>query len=286
MGCSFGSLQSSCGAPCFFKIHMSRPEVLIIDDLMESVALLLRYFSGESMDVMVALNGADGLRKALEGQPDVILLDVAMPNMDGYTVCRQLKANPRTTHIPVIFLSANDTLQHKLEGFAAGGVDYIGKPFSSEEVMARVFVHLRSGISSRVSKQRSDDSLRFASVPVVDREHQIITTALVFLQESGQEWLGLEQLARKVGVNERRLTELFRKLLGMTVSDYQITQRLESARAKLCSTDQQIQLIAEEAGYHNASDFSRAFRNRYGLGPREYRQASSGALTTLDSDLG
>jgi DNA-binding response OmpR family regulator len=259
---------------------MARAEILIIDDLMESVALLLRYFKSEPIDAMVALDGVDGLRKALEGQPDAILLDVAMPGMDGYQVCRELKANPRTASIPVIFLSANTSLQHKLDGFAAGGVDYIGKPFSSEEVMARVYVHLRSGHVVRQDPMRRASDTRRLEMREPDWENNIVTTALVYLQEAGQEWLALEPLARKVGVNERRLTELFRKHLGMTVAEYQITQRLEVARDKLCSSSQQIQIIAEEAGYHNASDFSRAFRLRYGLGPRDYRQASTGAMPT------
>lgn len=257
-------------------MHTPRPEVLIIDDLMASVALLLRYFHGESVDVMVALNGADGLRKAGAGQPDVILLDVSMPHTDGYAVCRALKADPRTAHIPVIFLSANNTLQHKLDGFAAGGVDYIAKPFSSEEVLARVFVHLRLSHLPRRRSAPEEARLPRSEPPGADREQQLITTALACLQDAEQDWLGLEQLARKVGVNEKRLTELFRRQLGMTVAEYQITQRLERARATLCASNLQIQLIAEEAGYQNASDFSRAFRQRYGLGPREYRQASSG----------
>ncbi len=260
---------------------MPRAEILIIDDLMESVALLLRFFKSEPIDAMVALNGVDGLRKAREGQPDAILLDVAMPGMDGYSVCRELKADNRTAHIPVIFLSANTSLQHKLDGFAAGGVDYIGKPFSSEEVMARVYVHLRSGNRPRQVMPGSGAGLQRLVAREQDGENSIVTTALVFLQEAGQEWLALEPLARKVGVNERRLTELFRKHLGMTVAEYQITQRLEVARAKLCNSAQQIQVIAEEAGYQNASDFSRAFRARYGLGPRDYRQASTGAAATL-----
>jgi DNA-binding response OmpR family regulator len=255
---------------------MQRAEILIIDDLMESVALLLRYFKSEPMDVMVALNGSDGLRKAREGQPNVILLDVAMPGMDGYAVCRALKADPLTAAIPVIYLSANTSLQHKLDGFAAGGVDYIGKPFSSEEVMARVYVQLRAGNNARPQRIASAVDVQRLGAPESDWEHKLVTTALVFLQAADQEWLGLEQLARQVGVNERRLNELFRNQLGMTVAEYQITQRLELARAKLCNSSQQIQLISEEAGYLNASDFSRAFRNRYGLGPREYRRASLG----------
>jgi len=255
---------------------MQRAEILIIDDLMESVALLLRYFQNEPIDAMVALNGLDGLRKAREGQPDVILLDVAMPGMDGYAVCRALKANPRTASIPVIFLSANTRLQHKLDGFSAGGVDYIGKPFSAEEVMARVYVHLRAGNAQRVRTADAAVGLPHGAVQEPDWENQLVTSALTLLQESGQEYVAQEKLARKLGVNERRLSELFRKHLGMTVADYQITQRLETARAKLCRGNKQIQAIAEEAGYRNASDFSRAFRNRYGLGPREYRQASFG----------
>ena len=234
---------------------------------------------------MVALNGVDGLRKAREGRPDVILLDVSMPGLDGYTVCRELKADPRTAAIPVIFLSANTSLQHKLDGFAAGGVDYIGKPFSSEEVMARVYVHLRVSNVVRLEQQDKLVDIQGGGGQKSDWEGNVVTAALVFLQEAGQEWLAHEQLARKVGVNERRLTELFRRHLGMTVAEYQITQRLETARAALSNTVQQIQLIAEQAGYQNASDFSRAFRNRYGLGPRDYRQASAGAMSILsDTD--
>jgi len=143
-----------------------------------------------------------------------------------------------------------------------------------------VYVHLRSGSVDRQELSGRASDTRRLEVRESDWENNIVTTALVYLQEAGQEWLALEQLARKVGVNERRLTELFRKHLGMTVAEYQITQRLEVARSKLCNSSQQIQIIAEEAGYHNASDFSRAFRLRYGLGPRDYRQASTGAMPT------
>jgi DNA-binding response OmpR family regulator len=264
---------------------MQQAEVLIIDDRMESVALLLRYFHGETVDVMVALNGVDGLRKAREGQPDLILLDVAMPHMDGYAVCRQLKADPRTAAIPVIFLSANSSLQHKLDGFAAGGVDYIGKPFSAEEVMARVFVHLRTGPDAGLQQPAGGSIVPVSALPPPDREHKIVSTALEWMQDADQDRLGLEALARKAGVNEKRLTELFRKQLGMTVAEYQLAQRLERARAKLSSSGLQIQVIAEEAGYHHASDFSRAFRQRYGLGPREYRQASDSRLQPPAANL-
>jgi len=269
-------------------MHIKRPELLIIDDRMESVALLLRFFEGQSIDVMVALNGMDGFRKACVGQPDLILLDVTMPNMDGYTVCRKLKSTPETAHIPVLFLSSNDSVEHKLLGFAAGAVDYIGKPFHSEEVMARVYVHFKipQGALPSPLAQAVEDSPQTKENNVEggkdnQREIRIVTAALALLHDPKYPWNGVEALTSKVGVIEKRLTELFRKQFGMTVSEYQINRRLERARAALSTGDMQIQRIAEEAGYLNASDFSRAFRKRYGMGPRKYRHAgTAGAAGT------
>ena len=257
----------------------------MIDDLRESVALLLRYFEEEPVEVMVALGGLDGLRKARLGQPDLILLDVTMPQLDGYAVCRELKADARTAHIPVLFLSANTSLQHKLDGFAAGGVDYISKPFSSEEVMARVSVHLRGKRSAQGRPLTPPaGQARVANAAPADRKQRLIAMALEVLEEARYEAVSIERLASKVGVNSRRLTEIFRQQFGMTVAEYQLSQKMEMARDKLCKTGLQIQLIAEQAGYLNASDFSRAFRQRYGLGPREYRQVSRGELHIVLSD--
>lgn len=249
------------------------PELLIIDDRMESVALLLRYFQGQPVGVMVALNGQDGCRKALDGQPDVILLDVSMPHMNGYEVCRKLKSDPRTAHIPVIFLSGNVSVEHKLQGFAVGAVDYIAKPFSSEEVLARVYVHFKR---PDLSPQGSTGS-NTAPAPVTEssREGRVVRSAIALLHDPKYVWQGVDALAKEVGVIEKKLTDLFRQQFGMSVSEYQINQRLEKAREKLSNSGLQIQRIAEEAGYHNASDFSRAFRNRYGLGPRDYRKAGN-----------
>ena len=113
-------------------------------------------------------------------------------------------------------------------------------------------------------------------VSPVRRKDILLTSALQYLQEAGQEALGIDKLASKLGVSARRLTELFRQQFGLTVAEYQLSQRMDTARSSLQRSDLQIQQIAEQAGYLNASDFSRAFRQRYGLGPREYRQASRG----------
>ncbi|MEY4139692.1 MAG: hypothetical protein RLZZ371_1874 [Pseudomonadota bacterium] len=258
---------------------MPHPTVLVIDDQMQSVAVLLQYFRGQSVNVMAALNGMDGINKAHIGQVDIILLDVSMPDMNGYEVCRALKSDPITRKIPVIFLSGNSSIEHKLEGFAAGGVDYICKPFSSEEVLARVFVHFRY---AKIPDQNTDQKNiylpqnKFTSKET-SRNSQILAAAIEILSSTDLQWEGTVKLAHQLGVNEKKLTEIFKNQFGMTVNEYHITQRLEIARERLASGNTQIQIIATEAGYSNASDFSRAFRGRYGLGPREYRKACTNA---------
>jgi DNA-binding response OmpR family regulator len=249
--------------------------ILIIDDQMDSVALLLSYFKGQSLDILIALNGEDGLRKAIAGHPDAILLDVGMPGMDGYTVCRRLKADPRTAMIPVIFLSANTAVAHKLEGFAVGGVDYISKPFWAEEVMARLFVHLQ--IKQRVERLQAVGAMGEAAAR--DKDNDIVAATIAQVQHDEREWPGLDELARRVGINEKKLTELFRQQFGLTVFEYVAELRLENARRELAGSRLQIQLIADHAGYRNASDFSRAFRRHYGIAPRQYRQACAQATT-------
>lgn len=254
----------------------NRPKVLIIDDQMDSVALLLQYFHGQAVDVMTALDGQDGIQKAILGQPDIILLDVLMSPMNGYEVCLELKKDPRTARIPVIFLSASTTLNSKLNGLAVGGVDYICKPFSSEEVLARVFVHFNT------SRQLAHlDNGPVEARPVPAREIQVIAEVVACLQDPKHIWQGTESMARKIGLNEKKLNGIFRRQFGMTVSEYRLHQRLEGARWKLANTLQQIQGIAVEAGFKNHSDFSRAFRTRYGMGPRQYRQASSSSIQVL-----
>lgn len=247
------------------------PSLLIIDDRMESIALLLSYLKGQPIDVMVAIGAADGVRKALQGRPDVILLDVAMPGTDGYAVCRQLKADPRTAAVPVIFLSANAAVEHKLKGFAVGAVDYVTKPFRSEEVLARLYVHLRI-------QREVECAAELLDLAPACRDHDLVAAAVAQLQQPQADWLGPEALARQIGTNEKKLTELFRRQFGMTVHEYRLEMLMEKARWSLANTQAQIKLIADQAGYSNPSDFSRAFRKRYGIGPRQYRQTSTGLV--------
>ncbi|MGB3533667.1 MAG: response regulator [Microcoleaceae cyanobacterium] len=113
-------------------------KVLIVDDTPDNLRLLSATLSEQGYEVRCAINGKLALMAIKNELPDLILLDIKMPDMDGYTVCTQLKSNPETAEIPIIYLSALDDVFDKVKAFNTGGIDYITKPFQVEEVLVRV----------------------------------------------------------------------------------------------------------------------------------------------------
>lgn len=124
------------------RLISPKANILVIDDTPENLYLLSSMLTERGYTVRSVTKGSNGLRGAQAAPPDLILLDVRMPEMDGYEVCRQLQQNDRTREIPVIFISASGEVLDKVKAFTAGGVDYITKPFQVEEVLARIETHL------------------------------------------------------------------------------------------------------------------------------------------------
>jgi DNA-binding response OmpR family regulator len=116
--------------------------VLIVDDEPANLGVVSDHLESAGIEVLIARDGEDGIEKARFVRPDLILLDVLMPGIDGFETCRRLKATETTKDIPVIFMTALVETEHKVKGFQLGAVDYITKPFQHEEVLARVTTHL------------------------------------------------------------------------------------------------------------------------------------------------
>lgn len=119
-----------------------KQRILIIDDNVTNLKVAIDTLESYNYEVLMARNGQGGFARAKIGHPDLILLDIKMPDVDGYEVCRQLKADEQTRQIPVIFISALHEVFDKMTAFSIGGVDYITKPFQTEELLARVKTHL------------------------------------------------------------------------------------------------------------------------------------------------
>lgn len=115
-----------------------REDILLVDDTPDNLRVLSAILTNQGYEVRKALNGQRAIASVQSDPPDLILLDIRMPGMDGYAVCQQLKANPKTCDVPVIFISALDDVLDKVKAFAVGGVDYVTKPFQEMEVLARI----------------------------------------------------------------------------------------------------------------------------------------------------
>ena len=121
-----------------------RQKVLIIDDSKMITSLVQARLADEPIDVFIATGGEQGLKMAMEVQPDLILLDVEMPKPDGFTVCRELMSRTEMMQIPVIFLTGATSSEEKIKGLELGAIDYITKPFDPAEMRARVRASLRT----------------------------------------------------------------------------------------------------------------------------------------------
>ncbi len=130
--------------------------VLVVDDSPDTLGMLNEALERENLSVLLALDGQQALNIAGKVVPDIILLDAIMPNMDGFETCRRLKANPNLRDIPVIFMTGLSDTEHVVEGLKVGGVDYLTKPVSPDELIARVRVHL-STARRTLSVQRALD---------------------------------------------------------------------------------------------------------------------------------
>jgi sigma-B regulation protein RsbU (phosphoserine phosphatase) len=137
---------------------MPKGDILIVDDMPVNLRLLSHMLTEQGYKVRSVINGQMALTATQAAAPDLILLDINMPGMNGYEVCERLKADERTYDIPVIFISALDEIQDKVMAFTVGGLDYITKPFQFEEVLARVETHLSL---RRLQKQLQEANQRF-----------------------------------------------------------------------------------------------------------------------------
>jgi len=133
------------------------PKILIVDDIPKNIQVLGTILREKGYEINVATNGKEAIETAQKVMPDIILLDIMMPIMDGKEACKILKANEQTKSIPIIFLTAKTESQDILEGFELGASDYVTKPFNSGELLARVNTHLEIALNrKKIAEQNID----------------------------------------------------------------------------------------------------------------------------------
>jgi DNA-binding response OmpR family regulator len=264
--------------------------LLLVDDSPADLRLLVQLLNQENFKLMVALDGKQAYERAMaQPAPDAILLDVSMPRLDGYATCRMLKENPRTSGIPVIFITASARLEERLKGFDAGAVDYVLKPYNPEEVLARVRIQLQRNKRPALDtpavaaeawtlRQALDGTAAASSISAgpISNEQAIVNTTTQYLSDHLSDAPSQKHLARLIGVNEKRLTNAFRTLLGKTIHDYLRDQRMDRARMLLQDRTLTVAEIADQLGFSSPANFASAFRRQLGCSPVAFRQRLTG----------
>nr|WP_154363651.1 response regulator [Duganella alba] len=252
--------------------EQARPGILIVDDEREELRFLTDLLRRQLYHVRSASDGMAGYQAALAAPPDLILMDVRMPGMDGFAACRLLKANPATRAIPIIFLSALDEPDERVAGLAMGGVDFVAKPYHPAEVFARVRIHLElAGL--RKAGPAAEDAPAPALPSLHDPDEVVALAAMRLIDDNLAASLTLAGIARALGTHEKRLSQAFRRHVGTTVFAYLGEARIRRGRQLLADTDMTVQQIAELTGFRSAANFATAFREQVDSTPTAYRQA-------------
>ena len=247
--------------------------LLIVEDNAD-VVRYLRSLLSEDYQIEEAGNGREGFEKAVEIIPDLVISDVMMPEMNGFDFCKKLKNDLRTSHIPVVLLTAKADADSRLEGLEAGADAYLAKPFDKEELFVRVkkLIELRKALQERYTSL-SDTTEIFPQNGIFQKEDTFLQDVRrLLLEHLDDEEFGIPELCRSMGMSRSQLYRKFKALTDTTVHHFIHNLRLGKARELLLSTDLNVTEIAFETGFKNHSHFSRIFMKKFGVSPSQLRQ--------------
>ena len=277
------------------EFETDKPLVLVIDDnrdIREMVGELLN----SDYNVITAANGSEGVRKASKYVPDLVICDVMMPVMDGLECCRRLKAEPVTSHIPVLMLTACSMDEQRVQGYDNGADGYLSKPFSTEVLKSRSASLIRNrriikdlwqnpalaavdGAAKNAEKGKAGE--KAADVKAMtskDVENEFYARFLkIFQEDMGNPETTVDSLASKMGLER---TQFYRKIKAITnYSPAELIRnlRLKKARALVTGSEKSISEIGYEVGFSTPAYFTKCYREAYGETPTETRQKLSNA---------
>ncbi|WP_320978197.1 two-component regulator propeller domain-containing protein [Bacteroides sp.] len=246
-------------------------KVMVIDDD-DDVRGLLETQLGNYFTVSTAANGAEGLEKLGDEQPDLVVCDVMMPEMDGFELTKRLKGNFNISHIPVILLTAYSSEEHQLKGIRAGADSYITKPFSVKYLLMRIV---------KLIEQREKLQRKFATEPgalqpfinTTDRDRAFMDKLDAVIQKNmGDAEFKLETYASTIGIGRTTFYGKLKSIVGCAPSEYVRILRMKKAAELLLTTDLNIAEIGFQVGINDPFYFSRCFKKSFGKSPLQYRK--------------
>ncbi|UOQ69008.1 ATP-binding protein [Hymenobacter volaticus] len=240
-------------------------QVLVIEDNAD-VRAFLRTTLAAHYQVLEAVHGEEGVELAREQVPDLVLTDVMMPRLDGYGVCQALRTDERTSHIPVVMLTAKAGVDSKLEGLHTGADAYLVKPFHTAELLATLDNLLRSRQLLRESYRRGYVVSASAGLPSMEQAF-IARVEQVVAQYLADETFSVETLGREVGLSRTQLHRKLKAVLNQAPGDFIRLVRLQRAQELLAANVGTVAEVAYLVGFSNPSTFSTSFSRHFGYAP-------------------
>ena len=245
------------------------PVILLIEDDIELLGYLGKMLE-KDYRLMVANNGKEGLKLAIEGEPDLVISDIMMPEMNGLELCEQLKKDIRTSHIPVILLTALSNTDDMIKGYSTGADEYIPKPFHQELVMARIENIIEQRKQLQISFQNKLHQISGKN-NVSNVDDKFLKKVMNFLEENiAEPNLNVEKLGKEFGISTTHLYRKIKSLTGLSTNELIRKVRLKKASELLSSGTGNVSQVMYEVGFSNHSYFAKCFQEEFGQTPKEF----------------
>lgn len=244
------------------------PIALLVEDNPD-IAQYLRICLKSSYKVIEAVNGQAGIDKALETIPDIIISDVMMPEKDGFELCEFLKEDTRTSHIPLILLTAKSDVESKIKGLKYGADDYLAKPFHEEELLVRMqnVLDIRRKLQKRYQNLYKDNSTGQSESSPNPEDAFILRIKAVFDEKMDDPQFDLDTLSQVLHLSRSQLGRKVKALTGQSPAVFLRSLRLQKARHLLLTSSLTVKEVAYDVGFSDPAYFSRSYSERYGENP-------------------
>ena len=246
------------------------PLLLIVDDN-EDFRIFMRYSLELQYRVKLAVSGKEAWEMMQEELPDLVISDVMMPQMDGNELCRLIKQDKRTAHIPVILLTARQNTEAKLEGLQTGADDYVTKPFNMTILVLRIRKLIELSRYHRVTQGMIDPAP--SEIVITSLDEKLIEKAIKYVEDNmSRTELSVEELSRELGMSRVHLYKKLLQITGKTPIEFIRVIRLKRAAQLLRESQLHVSEVAFEVGFNNPKYFSRYFKDEFGVLPSVYQE--------------
>jgi signal transduction histidine kinase/ligand-binding sensor domain-containing protein/DNA-binding response OmpR family regulator len=246
-------------------------ELLLIIEDNEDLRFYLKENLGHRYRIAEAADGKEGYEKAVAVYPDVIISDIMIPEPDGIELCRKLKNDPKTSHIPIILLTAKVSAEQEIEGLDAGADDYITKPFNYEvlELKIRRSTEIRKKLRSKLQKQHYEISP--GEIGITSLDEKFMKKATKFVEKNlSNTGLSVELFSKEMGVSRGHLYNKIMALTGKTPTEFIRIMRLKRGAQLLAKSQLTVSEVAYKVGFNDPKYFSRYFKEEFGVSPSQY----------------